>query len=137
MKSGVPELLAPAGHWPAMEAAAANGADAVYFGVDGFNARMRAANFQRSELPAIADWLHRRGIKAYLTLNVLVFPAELQEAAELVCAAADAGIDALIVQDIGLALLARELAPELAIHASTQMSITSTAGVAQARATIA
>jgi U32 family peptidase len=134
MKAGMPELLAPAGHWPAMEAAAANGADAVYFGVDGFNARMRAANFQRSELPAIADWLHRRGIKAYLTLNVLVFPAELQEAAELVCAAAAAGIDALIVQDIGVALLARELAPELAIHASTQMSITSTAGVAQAAA---
>jgi putative protease len=134
MKAGVPELLAPAGHWQAMEAAAANGADAVYFGVDGFNARMRAVNFRRSELPAIAEWLHRRGIKAYLTLNVLVFPAELQEAAELVRAAAAAGIDALIVQDIGLALLARKLAPQLAIHASTQMSITSTAGVAQAAA---
>lgn len=134
MKAGIPELLAPAGHWQAMEAAAANGADAVYFGVEAFNARMRAANFQRSELPAIADWLHRRGIKAYLTLNVLVFPAELQEAAALVRAAADAGIDALIVQDIGLALLARELAPELPIHASTQMSITSAAGVAQAAA---
>ena len=134
MSAAVPELLAPAGHWPAMEAAAANGADAVYFGVEAFNARMRAANFQRCELPAITAWLHQRGIKAYLTLNVLVFADELQEAGELVLEAAAAGIDALIVQDIGLALLARQLAPGLAIHASTQMSITSAAGVAQAAA---
>ncbi len=134
MSGGLPELLAPAGHWAALEAAAANGADAIYFGVDAFNARMRAANFQRQELPAIADWLHRRGIKAYLTLNVLVFADELAEAAELVQDAATAGIDALIVQDIGLARLAREMAPELAVHASTQMSITSVAGVAQAAA---
>jgi putative protease len=129
-----PELLAPAGHWEALRAAAASGADAVYFGVDVFNARMRAANFRRQELPAIVEWLHRRGLRAYLTLNVLIFTDELEEAGELVLEASRAGVDALIVQDIGLARLAAVLAPELAVHASTQMSITSAAGVAQAAA---
>jgi putative protease len=132
MKPRRPQLLAPAGDWPALRAAAANGADAVYFGVEAFNARMRAANFRRHELPELVSWLHARGIQAYLTLNVLVFEEELQQAGELVLAAAEAGVDALIVQDIGLALLARDLVPGLAIHASTQMSITSAAGVAQA-----
>jgi putative protease len=127
-----PELLAPAGTWEALRAAAANGADAVYFGVECFNARMRAANFQQRELPSIVQWLHRRGVKAYLTLNVLVFSDELHQAGQLVLAAAAAGVDALIVQDIGLARLAAALAPDLAVHASTQMSITSAAGVAQA-----
>jgi putative protease len=127
-----PELLAPAGSWEALRAAATNGADAVYFGVESFNARMRAANFQVQELSTIVDWLHRRGVKAYLTLNVLVFSDELHQAGELVVAAAAAGVDALIVQDIGLARLAAALAPQLPLHASTQMSITSAAGVAQA-----
>jgi putative protease len=132
MTTALPELLSPAGTWDALKAAVANGADAVYFGVDALNARMRAANFQRQELPELMQWLHRRGVKGFLTLNVLVFPGELDEAADLVLAAAAAGVDALIVQDIGLARLARELAPNLAIHGSTQMSITSAAGVAQA-----
>jgi putative protease len=129
---GSPELLAPAGTWEALRAAVANGADAVYFGVEAFNARMRAANFRRAELPELMAWLHQRGVKGFLTVNVLVFSQELEEAAELVLAAAAAGVDALIVQDIGLARLARGLAPDLAIHGSTQMSITSAAGVAQA-----
>ena len=130
----LPELLAPAGTWDALRAGVANGADAVYFGVEAFNARMRAANFRRDELPELMDWLHRRGVKGFLTVNVLVFPDELDDAAQLVLEAAAAGVDALIVQDIGLARLARALAPELAIHGSTQMSITSAAGVAQAAA---
>ena len=130
----LPELLAPAGTWDALRAAVANGADAVYFGVEALNARMRAANFRREELPELMDWLHRRGVKGFLTVNVLVFPDEVEEAGRLVLAAAAAGVDALIVQDIGLARLARTLAPELAIHGSTQMSITSAAGVAQAEA---
>ena len=130
----LPELLAPAGTWEALKAGVANGADAVYFGVEAFNARMRAANFRREELPELMDWLHRRGVKGFLTVNVLVFPDELHDAAALVLEAAAAGVDALIVQDIGLARLARQLAPELAIHGSTQMSITSAAGVAQAAA---
>ena len=130
----IPELLAPAGNWQALRAAVANGADAVYFGVEVFNARMRAANFQREELPELMHWLHRRGVKGFLTVNVLVFSDELVEAAVLIRAAAAAHVDALIVQDVGLARLARKLAPELAVHGSTQMSITSAAGVAMAAA---
>ena len=130
----IPELLSPAGNWEALRSAVANGADAVYFGVEAFNARMRAANFRVSELAEVMHWLHQRGVKGFLTVNVLVFSEELLEAAALVLAADAAGVDALIVQDIGLARLARALAPRLAIHGSTQMSITSAAGVAQAAA---
>jgi putative protease len=126
----LPELLAPAGCWESLKAAVANGADAVYFGVEQFNARLRAENFRLSDLPEVMDWLHRRGVKGFLTVNVLIFPAELQQAAELLLAADAAGVDALIVQDVGLAVLARELTPALAVHGSTQMSITSAAGVA-------
>ena len=129
----LPELLAPAGCWESLKAAAVNGADAVYFGVETFNARLRAENFKASDLPEVMDWLHRRGLKGFLTFNVLVFTDELSRAAELLLAADAAGVDALIVQDIGLAALAQQLTPELAIHGSTQMSITSAAGVAMAQ----
>jgi U32 family peptidase len=81
---------------------------------------MRAANFQQEELPELKHWLHRRGMKGFLTVNLLVFSDEL--------------VDALIVQDVGLARLARKLAPRLAVHGSTQMSITSAAGLAMAAA---
>ena len=128
-----PELLAPAGCWESLKAAAANGADAVYFGVESFNARLRAENFKVADLPEVMAWLHRRGLKGFLTFNVLVFSDELSRAAELLLAADAAGVDALIVQDIGLAALAQALTPGLAIHGSTQMSITSAAGVAMAR----
>ncbi|MBU6353755.1 MAG: U32 family peptidase, partial [Cyanobacteria bacterium REEB498] len=128
----LPELLAPAGCWASLRAAVANGADAVYFGIDRFNARLRAENFRLEDLPEVMAWLHRRGVKGFLTLNVLVFTHELPAAAELLLAAASAGVDALIVQDIGLALLAAQLTPGLAVHGSTQMSITSAAGVAMA-----
>lgn len=77
----LPELLAPAGCWESLKAAVANGADAVYFGVEQFNARLRAENFRLSDLPEVMDWLHRRGVKGFLTVNVLIFPAELQQAA--------------------------------------------------------
>ena len=127
-----PELLAPAGDWDALKAAVAQGADAVYFGVEAFNARLRAENFQVDELPDIMAWLHARGVKGFLTFNVLVFTDELVKAARLLVAAEQAGVDALIVQDLGLCLLARQLVPQLSLHASTQMSITSAAGVAQA-----
>ena len=128
----LPELLAPAGCWESLRAAVANGADAVYFGVESFNARLRAENFRRQDLPEVMAWLHARGVKGFLTLNVLVFADELQQASELLLQAAAAGVDALIVQDVGLALLAAEITPGLALHASTQMSITSGAGVAMA-----
>ncbi|WP_415399975.1 DUF3656 domain-containing U32 family peptidase [Synechococcus sp. W4D4] len=132
-EAAMPELLAPAGCWESLKAAAANGADAVYFGVETFNARLRAENFKVADLPEVMDWLHRRGLKGFLTFNVLVFSDELTRAAELLLAAESAGVDALIVQDIGLAVLAQELTPALAIHGSTQMSITSAAGVAMAQ----
>ena len=130
----LPELLSPAGDWDCLKAAVANGADAVYFGVDAFNARQRAENFRIEELGEVMTWLHERKVRGFLTFNVLVFSDELERAAALVIAAAAAGVDALIVQDVGLCCLARTLVPDLALHGSTQMSITSAAGVAQAAA---
>ncbi|MDA0254303.1 MAG: DUF3656 domain-containing protein [Planctomycetota bacterium] len=121
-----PELLAPAGDLECLKAAIANGADAVYFGLEsGFNARARATNFGVSELPAVMQLLHRHGVRGYATLNTLVFDNELPGFADTVRAVAEAGVDAVLLQDVGAALLVRELAPELALHASTQMTLTS------------
>ena len=126
-----PEILAPAGGRAQLEAAVWAGADAVYFGLDsGLNARVRATSFAIDDLPATMDYLHERGVRGYLTLNTLVFDEELAAAEDLVRAAAVAGVDALIVQDIGLVRLARAVAPSLPVHGSTQMSITDAAGVA-------
>jgi putative protease len=119
------KLLSPAGHWDAMRAAVANGADAVFFGVEKFNARARAHNFHTEELPDIMSFLHAYGVKGYVTFNILVFEAELHEAKQLVEACIDAGVDALIVQDLGLVKLIREISPDFPIHGSTQMTITS------------
>jgi putative protease len=130
--AALPELLAPAGCWESLRAAVANGADAVYFGVEQFNARLRAENFRSTDLPEVMRWLHGRGVKGFLTFNVLVFPSELEQAAQLLLAAEAAAVDAVIVQDIGVAALARVLTPRLQVHGSTQMSITSAAGVAMA-----
>ncbi len=123
-----PELLAPAGNWDCVRAAVANGADAVFFGLPRFNARLRADNFTEEELPQVVAFCHRYGVKAYVTLNTLVFTDELEGAAEYLRALNRAGVDALIVQDIGLVRLARQIVPELPIHASTQMTITSPEG---------
>lgn len=119
------ELLAPAGDWDCLKAAVANGADAVYFGVEKFNARARARNFRMEELPDIMSFLHLYGVKGFLTFNILVFEDELKEARELVEACIDAGVDAVIVQDLGLVKLIREISPDFPIHGSTQMTITS------------
>ncbi len=128
-----PELLAPAGDWDCLKAAIENGADAIYFGLDcGFNARARAHNFHAEELPEIARTLHRRGVKGYVTLNTLAFPSELPAVAELIQQIAAAGIDAILVQDIGVLRLARAICPELAVHASTQMTLTSSECIALA-----
>jgi putative protease len=118
-----PELLAPAGDWEALRAAVANGADAAYFGLSNFNARHRAANFSLDELPQVLDYLHRHNVRGYVTLNTLIFSDELPEAARFVAAAAAAGADAVIVQDLGLARLVHRLAPGLPLHASTQMTL--------------
>ncbi|AFZ19843.1 U32 family peptidase [Allocoleopsis franciscana] len=126
---GRPELLAPAGHWDCAKAAIENGADAIYFGLDRFNARMRAQNITEAELPRLMEFLHRRGVKGYVTLNTLVFPQELAEAEQYLRTIIAAGVDAVIVQDVGICRLIRHLSPDFPIHASTQMTITSAVGV--------
>jgi U32 family peptidase len=128
-----PELLAPAGDWACVHAAVENGADAVYFGLDRFNARMRADNFTLLELPALMQFLHERGVKGYLAFNTLVFADEMRDAAAFLREAIAAGIDAAIVQDIGLCRLIRRVSADFPIHASTQMTITSAAGVEMAK----
>ena len=128
-----PELLAPAGDWECARAAVANGADAVYFGMPAFNARMRAENFTAADLPKLMDFLHEHGVKGYAAFNVLIFTDELAAAEEELVLLERAGVDAAIVQDLGLVSLARERTPGLSIHASTQMTLTSPEGVAFAQ----
>jgi len=123
-----PELLAPAGNWDCVRAAVANGADAVYFGLPRFNARVRADNFTEEELPEVVAFCHRHGVKAYVAFNTLIFTGELEDAAAQLRLLNRVGVDAIIVQDVGLVRLAREITPELSIHASTQMTITSPEG---------
>src|SRR5437870_196213 len=128
-----PELLAPAGDWECAKAAVENGADAIYFGLERFNARMRAHNFTEADLPKLIEFLHRRGVKGYVTFNTLVFANELDEAEQYLRSIIAAGVDAAIVQDIGICRLIRRLSPDFPIHASTQMTITSADGVEFAR----
>lgn len=125
-----PEVLAPAGDEAALEAALRAGADAVYLGLSAHNARARASNFEVDRLPELAAHVHAHGAKLYVTLNTLVFDHELPEVEAFVRAAATAGVDALIVQDLGLVRLARAIAPELPVHASTQMTCTDPSSVA-------
>jgi putative protease len=124
-----PEVLAPAGDRSALEAAVHAGADAVYFGLQGFNARARATNFDAAELGRTMAYLHERGVRGYVTLNTLVFDSELESVEAAVRACAEAGVDAIIVQDIGVAKLARAIAPSLPVHASTQMTCTDASSV--------
>ena len=124
-----PEILSPAGDGEALRAAVANGADAVYFGLSNFNARHRASNFTLEELPATIQYLHQRNVKGYVTFNTLIFSDELAEAERFISAIVEAGTDAVIVQDLGVARLIRELAPGLHIHASTQMTLTEPRGI--------
>ncbi len=128
-----PELLAPAGDRTCLTAAIENGADAVYFGLQGHNARARAANFSIEELPEVMGLLHARGVRGYVALNTLIFPGELEGVETLVRRVALAGVDAVIVQDLGLCRLIHAIAPDLEIHASTQMSVTSVEGVRLAK----
>ncbi len=123
-----PEVMSPAGHWPQLTAAIEAGADACYFGLKHFSARAKVG-FELSELPEAMRTLHRRGVRGYLTFNTLVFEHELAEAARVIGSIAEAGVDAIIVQDIGVLKLARQISPDLELHASTQTSITSAEGV--------
>ncbi len=129
-----PELLAPAGDWDCVKAAIANGADAVYFGLDcGFNARARAANFSREDLVPLLELLHRHQTRGYVTLNTLAFSDELESLEEVVRQVAKAGADAVLVQDLGLVRMIRRIAPQLSIHASTQMTLASAECIQQAQ----
>lgn len=128
------ELLAPAGSMEALRAAVCNGADAVYLGADTFNARINARNFSAADLQEAVVYCHVRGVKVHLTLNTLVLDREMPRAAELIRLAASCGVDAFIVQDLGMVSLCRQLAPDVPIHASTQMSIHSLEGVLEAAA---
>ncbi len=134
MSELAPEILAPAGNWDCVRAAVANGANAVYFGLDRFNARMRADNFTRDDLAALVPFLHERGVRAYVTMNVLIFPAEMAEALEYVDCLDAAGVDGVIVQDLGLAALIsryrREGRWKVELHISTQMTVSSPEAVA-------
>ena len=128
-----PEILAPAGDWPQLRAAVNAGADAVYFGLNALNARARAPNFDVAELPAVMNFLHEHDIRGFVTMNVLVYDEELSQAESIIRAVAAARVDAVIVQDIGLVSLVRRVAPNLSIHGSTQMSVTSPEGAEFAR----
>jgi putative protease len=127
-----PEVKSPAGHWPQLHAAIEAGADAVYFGLKHFTARAKAG-FELAELPEALRTLHGRGVRGYVTFNTLIFEHELAEAARVIAAIAEAGADGMIVQDYTAIKLAREIAPDLELHGSTQMSITDARGVELAR----
>ena len=127
-----PEIMSPAGYWPQLNAAIEAGADAVYFGLTHFTARAKVG-FTLTELPEVMRTLHQRGVKGYVTFNTLIFDHEIDEAAKTLVAIAAAGADSIIVQDVGIAQLAHQIAPDLAIHGSTQMSITRAEGVALAQ----
>ncbi|HEY1066066.1 MAG TPA: peptidase U32 family protein, partial [Pirellulales bacterium] len=124
-----PEVLAPAGDWDALRAAVSHGADAVYFGIPGFNARYRAKNFETNELPEVFAYLRKHNVRGYVAFNTLVFSDELPEAVAALAGAAKAGADAFIVQDLGVARLLKTAAPAVAVHGSTQMTLTEPRGI--------
>ena len=119
--------MSPAGHWAELQTAIEAGADAVYFGLNHFSARAKVG-FDLAELPEVMETLHQRGVQGFVTFNTLVFNHELRQAELALLAIAAAGVDAVIVQDIGIVKLAKQIAPDLNIHGSTQMSITSAEG---------
>jgi putative protease len=127
-----PEIMSPAGYWPQLQAAIDAGADSVYFGLHHFSARAKVG-FSLTELPEVMSTLHKRGARGYITFNTLIFEHEIAEAAHTIEAIAKAGADAMIIQDYGILRLAHEIAPEMELHASTQMSITDAAGVRRAQ----
>ncbi|MFN8563666.1 MAG: peptidase U32 family protein, partial [Anaerolineae bacterium] len=127
-----PEIMSPAGYFPQLNAAIEAGADAVYFGLKHFTARAKVG-FTLAELPDVMRTLHSRGVKGYITFNTLIFDHELREAVKAIEQIAAAGADALIVQDVGMAQLVQQIAPQVDVHGSTQMSITSAEGVTLAQ----
>ena len=123
------ELLAPAGSMESLKAAVQNGANAVYLGCGIFNARQSAKNFTIQTLTEAVKYCHIRGVAVHLTLNTLVADKEMNDAADLIRQAASAGVDAFIVQDLGMVRLCKQVAPGVAIHGSTQLTVHSMSGV--------
>lgn len=128
------ELLAPAGERNALIAAVQNGADAVYVGGRMFGARANASNFYGEELRGAVEYCHKRGVRLYMTVNTLVRDSEMPEVYEMVREAVEYGIDAAIVQDLGVAEMLKKHFPDLALHASTQMTVMNRSGAEQAKA---
>ena len=126
----VPELLAPAGSLDAVRAAVANGADAVYLGAERFNARDEGAQLTMDEVEEACRIAHERGRRIYLTFNILFKPTELRDALRFLGGAVDRGIDAAIVQDIGIVRLIQRVYPALELHGSTQMTVHDATGAA-------
>ena len=129
MKMKVPELLAPAGSMESMKSAINAGADAVYLSGKQFGARHYAANFDNTNLKKAVQYAHLRGVKVHVTVNTLIKDHELQDMAKYLLFLYETGVDAVLVQDIGAAHLAKELVPDLKLHASTQMTIHNKEGV--------
>mmetsp|Transcript_22969 Transcript_22969/g.34839 ORF Transcript_22969/g.34839 Transcript_22969/m.34839 type:complete len:1014 (+) Transcript_22969:77-3118(+) len=127
-----PEVMAPCGGFPQLKAAIANGADSVYLGLSAFSARARASNFNPSQLVKAVHMAHTYGVRVFVALNTLVFQNELPEVAAWLSLCDQVGVDAVIVQDIGVTQLAKKIVPNLEIHASTQQSITNADGVMHA-----
>ena len=125
------ELLAPAGNMESLKAAVYNGANAVYLGVKDFNARNNIQGFGLDNLSQAVDFAHLYGVKVYLALNILIRDDEMQAAMDLVCEANNIGVDAFIIQDLGLAHLIRQNYPNIELHASTQMAIHNLEGVGE------
>ena len=128
------ELLSPAGGLDSLIAAVQTGADAVYMGFGAFNARRSAKNFTDEEFASAVVYCHLRGVRVFLTLNTLLTDRELEQAAESLRKASDMGVDAVLVQDWGLLTLAREIVPDVPLHASTQMSLFTLGGANEAAA---
>ena len=123
------EILAPAGGYDSVIAAVRSGADAVYAGGKSFSARASAQNFDFEQLCSAVEYCHIHGVKFYLTINTIVFDDEFKQLKQAITEAAKADVDALIVQNMGVARLAQRIAPDLALHASTQMSVHTASGV--------
>lgn len=118
-----PEILAPVGNVENLKAAVLSGADAVYFGLGNFNARRNAQNFTDEQAKEAIEYCHSRGVKVHITLNTLIKDTEIKDAVEAVKTVCQLGADAIIIQDLGLARIIKQVCPEIEMHASTQMSV--------------
>lgn len=122
------ELLAPVGSMESLFAAVQNGADAVYLGGKLFNARQYAANFDDEDLKRAVEYAHLRDVKVYVTVNILIDDSEMKDTLRFIKYLYDINVDGIIVQDLGLAYLIRNIFPNFDLHASTQMTINNLPG---------